>query len=131
MSEILTYPFCEDYLENVASYLENHYLKKNKDLSRLAICFGGKRPQLFLKKKLAQKIQTNFFPPKFFTIDEFIRYIYEKKRLDRFITDLNSCYLIYRLAQHVASDILEKRQSFELFLPWAREILKFIDHLDL
>ncbi|MBF0522727.1 MAG: PD-(D/E)XK nuclease family protein [Candidatus Omnitrophica bacterium] len=131
MSEILTYNFCEDYLKKLVDYIEKNYVRKDKDLSRLAICFGGRRPQLFLKQKLAKKLKAGFYPPKFFAIDELITYINEKSQSCLPINDLNSCYLIYTLAKNIAPQILEKRQSFEKFLPWAREILDFIDQLDL
>ena len=39
-------------------------------------------------------------------------------------------FLIY-VCPEIAPDILREKESFALFLPWAREILSFIEQLDL
>ncbi len=45
--------------------------------------------------------------------------------------ELEHCYLIYQLSQRHCPHILEGRESFAAFLPWAREIAAFIEQLDL
>jgi len=68
MPRIITYPFNEAFIDNLIEYIDENYLKPGKDISKLAIVFGGKRPALFLKRELAKKIKGSFYPPKFFTI---------------------------------------------------------------
>jgi len=131
MKKILTYSFCDNFLDKLANYLDENYLKKNKDISRLAICFAGRRPALFLRKELAQRIKANYFPPRFFTIDELISFSANKKESFSAINDLDNCYLLYKLAKRIAPHILRGRESFAQFLPWTREIASFIDQLDL
>ncbi|MDP8212659.1 MAG: PD-(D/E)XK nuclease family protein [Candidatus Zapsychrus exili] len=148
MGKVITYSFCEDFLENLKCYIKENYIDRGlsqkgqtpkgsvprdcpPDLSRVAIVFGGKRPSLFLKRKLAKELNTSFYPPRFFSIDEFISFTARKKKSFGVISDLDNCYLIYKLAQDVSCDILEGRESFDKFLPWAREILRFIDSLDI
>jgi len=131
MSKIITYSFCESFIDNLARYLEENYIKKGKDISRLAIVFGGKRPALFIKRELAQRIKTSFYPPKFFTIDQFISYTVSQNEMFTSPQDLDSCYLLYKLAQEITPKILKGKETFAQFLPWTREILAFIDQLDL
>ncbi len=131
MKKILTVSFCDNFIDKLADFIEENYIKKGQDLSRLAIVFGGKRPALFMKRELAKRIKGNFYPPQFFTIDDFVSYVITKKESNTQVVDLNNCYLLYELAKEVAPEILHRRETFAKFLPWAREILQFIDQLDL
>ena len=131
MSTIETLNFGQDFIEQLAVYVHEHYVLPGKDLSRLAIVFGGKRPSLFVKRALHQKIKTSFYSPHFFSMDEFIKYIVHKKEVLQTSVDLDQCYLLYHLAQKHAPQILAGRETFAQFLPWTREILSFIDHVDL
>ena len=131
MSRIFTYSFCEPFLDRLADHIEENYLKKGNDLSRLAVAFGGRRPTLFLNRELSKRIGKSFYPPRFFTIDEFVGYTVQKKELFTAGQDLDQCYLIYQLAQKHAPEVLKGRATFAQFLPWTREILNFIEQLDL
>jgi hypothetical protein len=113
------------------AYFDEQYLKPGKDLRRVAVIFGGKRPALFLKRELANRHRQAFYPPRFFTMDEWMRYVVQKKDSFKDMTDLNQCYLLYRLAKTVTPEILAGREDFARFLPWTKEILSFIDQLDL
>jgi len=129
--KIITYSFCESFKDKLFGYINTEYVGQNKDLSRLAIVFGGRRPSMFLKRDLARQFKQGFYPPRFFTIDEFIRYIIAQSENFSQSQDLEHCYLLYQLAQKVTPQILIGRETFAKFLPWIREILKFIDQLDL
>ena len=131
MEKVISYSLSENYIYNLASFIEENYIQKAKDISPLAFVFGGRRPELFLKRELSARIGKTFFGPKFFSMDEFAEYILAKTRPSRKISDLDSCFLIYRLSREIAPDILKEKESFSLFLPWAREILSFIEQLDL
>ena len=131
MNKIITYSFCEPFIDRLADHIEENYLMKGADLSRLAVVFGGRRPALFLNRELSKRIEKNFYPPRFFTIDEFVGYIVQKKELFTSSQDLDQCYLIYQLAKKHAPEVLEGRATFAQFLPWTREILNFIEQLDL
>ena len=131
MSQITTLNFGENFIEQLVVYVEKNYSQKGKDLSRLAIVFGGKRPSLFVKRELSQRFGGSFYPPQFFSIDEFIGYVVRKKEVFQSGYDLDQCYLLYQLAKMSAPQILKGRETFAQFLPWTREILSFIDHLDL
>ncbi len=131
MGNIKTLDFGEDFIKELVDYIDEHYGKFGKDLSRLAIVFGGKRPSLFVKRQLSQRMAASFYPPKFFSMDEFIGFVARKKENFKNCHDLDQCYLLYQLTKMHASQILKGRETFAQFLPWAREILSFIDHVDL
>ena len=131
MDKIITYSFCEPFIDRLADHIEENYLKKGNDLSRLAIVFGGRRPALFLNRELSKRVGESFYPPRFFAVDEFVSYTVRKKELFKSGQDLDQCYLVYQLAQKNAPEILKGRADFARFLPWTREILNFIEQLDL
>ncbi|MFH1248460.1 MAG: PD-(D/E)XK nuclease family protein [Candidatus Omnitrophota bacterium] len=131
MDKVISFSLSDNFIECLADLVEKEFLKKDGDLSRICFVFGGKRPALFLKKELSKRIKKCFFPPQFFTIDEFIEYALAKNERFTKIRDLDACYLIYSLAREVSPKVLAGRSSFSEFLPWAREVLSFIEQLDL
>jgi len=131
MDKIITYSFCEPFIDNLIEYIDKNYIKKDKDISRLGIVFGGKRPSLFIKRALAKKMGTCFYTPQFFSIDEFVHYIVSQYQSFGAAQDLDNCYMLYNLTKDVAPELLAGRETFAEFLPWTREIIRFIDMLDL
>ncbi|MDI6758935.1 MAG: PD-(D/E)XK nuclease family protein [Candidatus Omnitrophota bacterium] len=130
MERVIAYNLTENFISRVASFVEENFLKTGADLARIAFVFGGKRPALFLKKELSLKIKQGFFSPRFFSIDEFIEYTLLKKITYGRISDLDAAYLLYNLAKKISPGILKDKEDFSKFLPWAREILLFIEQLD-
>ena len=96
MNKIITYSFCESFRTKLVDHIQEQYIGRGKDLSRLAIVFGGRRPALFLKRDLAKRLRKSFYPPRFFTIDEFMQYTVEKSELFTHAQDLNNCFLLIR-----------------------------------
>ena len=90
---------------------------------------GGRR--LFIKRDLARRIGKAFIPPRFFTIDEWMAYVAYGDKVPLQGSDLDHCYTIYQLAMSLCPWVCRGRESFAQFLPWAREILHFIEQLDL
>ncbi len=130
-SGVITYSFCDNFIERLAGYIEENYIREGKDLSRLGIVFGGRRPALFLKRELARRTGQDYIPPRFFTVDEFINELLSKQEPFANAEDLDQCYLLYSLARKVCPQILKGRETFAAFLPWTREIARFVDLLDL
>lgn len=131
MEKVITYSFGEDFIKNLSDYITANYLKDTPDLSRIAIVFGGKRPSLFLKRELSKKIKKGFYPPRFFSMDEFIEFLVRKKEDVLPLADLEACYFIYGIAKSCLPQLLKNRKEFSQFLPWAKEIGGFIEQLDL
>jgi len=131
MDRVITYNLSDSFMQNLGDYLEDNFIDKGRDLSKIAIVFGGKRPALFLNRQLSARIKKSFFPPRYFTTDEFMEYAVEKNGPFSKIPDLDACFVIYNLARKFSPQVIKGRESFSQFLPWAREILAFIEQLDL
>jgi len=131
MDKIITYNFSEDFILRLADFIEEHFLRAGRDLSRIAVVFGGKRPALFLKRELAKRIKSGFFAPQFFAMDQFIRRLVSEKNGFRDVAELDAAYIIYKVAKDKAPEVLLRREEFSQFLPWAKEIANFIDEVDL
>ncbi len=131
MKTTVTVGLTEDLIKELATFIDDNFIKEGQDLSKLAIVFGGARPRLFLQKELSLRVKRPFFPPKFFAIDDLIETLLLKDGPFSKISDLEACHTIYRLAKKEVVEVLRGRESFAQFLPWAREILAFIEQLDL
>jgi len=131
MDRVYTYSLKENFILKISDFIEENYLKKDKEISKLAFVFGGKRPGLFLKRELAKRIGKGFIPPQIFSMDEFVEYLFAKKRNLKYIPNLDGAYIVYELTKKLAPEILRKREKFYQFLPWAEEIIYFFEQLDL
>lgn len=131
MERIITYSFGENFIDNLAVFLQEHFIEQGKDLNRIACVFGGKRPALFLRRALSKRIKKSFIPPRIFSIDDFVDYLNFKGKEPLNLSDLDNCFLIYTLAQKHLPGLLKGRDQFSEFLPWAKEIVSFIEQLDL
>ncbi|MCM8798356.1 MAG: PD-(D/E)XK nuclease family protein [Candidatus Omnitrophica bacterium] len=131
MNRVVTYNLGENFLSCITNFIEENYLKKGKAIDNLAFVFGGKRPGLFLKRELAKRFGKGFIAPKIFSMDEFVEYILAKKLSLKKISHLDGAYIIYETAKRIAPEILQKRENFSQFLPWAEEMISFFEQLDL
>ena len=130
MDKVVTFALTENFIERLANYIDENFIKRGADMTRLCFVFEGKRPSLFLKKALSKRMNKSYFPPKFFSIDEFVQYTLAKKTHFKRISNMESWYLIYNLAKDITPEIVKTREKFSQFLPWAKEIADFIDTLD-
>lgn len=131
MDKVVAYDLSENFIRNLAGFVDENFIKKDKDISRLAFVFGGQRPALFLKRELSGRFHKSFLAPRFFSIDEFAEYVVSRKDMFSKISDLEASFIIYRLAREKTPAILKGKETFAKFLSWAREILQFIEQLDL
>ncbi len=130
MDRIITFDINDHFIEKCAEYICRRW-PDTVDLSRVVCVFGGKRPALFLRRALARRINRPFYPPRVFSMDEFMAELAASATPLRRISDLDAAYLIFTLAAETAPDILEGHGEFNEFLPWAREMVSFIEQLDL
>jgi len=131
MEKVITYNFRDNFIEKLADFLIENFYEQDSDLSRVACVFGGRRPALFLRKALAQRIKRSFIPPVIFAIDDFVDYTLSGGESLRNLGDLDAAFLIYNLAKENIPHLLSKNSGFAQFLPWAKEIVSFIEQLDL
>ncbi|MDD2865857.1 MAG: PD-(D/E)XK nuclease family protein [Candidatus Omnitrophica bacterium] len=130
MKNVITYDLSDRFIDKLADEIVAAYAPAA--WPRLAFVFGGRRPQLFFQKALAERVGRASFSPRFFTIDEFMEYLASRQGegFSR-LNDLEACFEIYRTAQKKSPSILEGRSEFWRFLPWAEEVLGFFEQLDL
>ncbi|MDD5668704.1 MAG: hypothetical protein PHE58_01555, partial [Candidatus Omnitrophica bacterium] len=131
MKTFITCNLNENFVQRLVGLIEDEYINQGLDMSGLSLVFGGKRPALFVKKELSRRIKKSFIPPRFFSMDEFMRFAVERSGGFSLINDLDAGFIIYNLVKEHAPEILEKRAGFAEFLPWAREIVSFFEQLDL
>ncbi|MFA5271156.1 MAG: PD-(D/E)XK nuclease family protein [Candidatus Omnitrophota bacterium] len=131
MDKIITYNLGEDFIANVSDFIISNFKNADNDFSRIACVFGGKRPNLFLRRELGKRLKAPYFPPNAFSIDEFMEYIVKDKSPVSRMASLDACHLIYSLVKDKFTQILKGRENFKEFLPWAEEFISFIEQLDL
>ncbi len=131
MEKVITYNLSDNFIERTADLIADNYLSKGNDLSRIACVFGGRRPALFLRRALSKRVKKSFIPPAIFSIDDFIDYLLLSFSKPQKIAPLDASFLIYTLAKKDIPGLLKGRESFAEFLPWANEIVAFIEQLDL
>ncbi|MDR1784694.1 MAG: PD-(D/E)XK nuclease family protein [Endomicrobium sp.] len=117
-----------DIHENIIDFTANYIFKSDKNT---ALISGGRRPFLFIRKRLALKRKKSFFPPKFFTNDEFIEgIIFDKLELVK-ISEIEAAFIIFEIVKREAPLLLKGKISFASFIEWSFEILSFIEQLDM
>ncbi|MCK9582874.1 MAG: PD-(D/E)XK nuclease family protein [Endomicrobiales bacterium] len=122
LSEDLIASACEQVLEAARSQY---------DMSNCAVVFGGKRPALFARQYLFEKISQPFLPPKFYSMDELMWQSAAQATNCAGISSIDAAYAIFESAKECAPDLLHQRESFKNFLPWANEIFNFIEELEI
>jgi len=131
MGEVTSIALSDDYIRRLTEILQKDFIGKNIPLEKVALVFGGKRPSLFLRRELSRQINTAYFPPAVFSMDEFIKEVVRRKSSVKMVSRMDSAYSIYKLAKAGHPELLAGRESFAMFLPWAEEINAFIEQLDL
>jgi CRISPR/Cas system-associated exonuclease Cas4 (RecB family) len=117
-----------DINKNIIDFTSEYISKSNK---KIAVISGGKRPSLFIKRKLAQDKGKAFFSPSFYTNDEFVEQsVFEKLKLIK-ISDIEASYTVYKIIKDEVPHLLKEDSSFASFMEWSLEIFSFIERLDL
>jgi len=131
MQKIITCGFSDNLIKKISDYAFDNFISKGADASRLCFVFGGRRPSLFLKKELASRAGGALLSPSFFTMEDYLESVVSGSGPLSFIPDIEAAYLIYRISKDNVPGMLGGRGSFAEFLPWAYEILSFINRADM
>ncbi len=132
MSSVLrSIPFASDIIEEIAGIIGTD-VSSGEDR---VIVFPGKRPSLYLKARLAaMKGPRTFFPPRCFSLEEFIGEI-ARRRNPGFadIDQGDAVFILFGLIRslRVFDRHAFARKEFGDFLHWGRHLLSFIDRLDM
>ncbi|MEA3386000.1 MAG: PD-(D/E)XK nuclease family protein, partial [Thermodesulfobacteriota bacterium] len=108
---------------------------EDRDLSRTAVVFPGRRPALYLRRELGRLIGAPFHPPQVFDIDSFMAYIAGKSPGEsdrREAGQVELLHLVYTTARGLGADgehlsLPAMTSGFEGFFFWG---LKFLDLFD-
>lgn len=131
MERVISIALDDDFIRRLTDILQEDFISLGVPLERVAIVFGGRRPALFLKRELSRRLNGAYFPPVFFSMDEFMQEVVWRKSPAKMISSMDSTFRIYELAKSSHPGLLASRDSFAAFLPWAEEINVFIEQLDL
>jgi len=131
MERVTSIALNDDFIRRLTDILQADFIQKNIPLEKVAVVFGGKRPALFLKRELSRRINGAYFPPAFFSMDEFVKEVAWRKSPAKMVSSMDSAFCIYELAKVAHPGLLTGRDSFAMFLPWSEEISVFIEQLDL
>jgi hypothetical protein len=131
MKNVITYNLSDDFIARLASYIHTNFKNSDNDYSRVACVFGGRRPGLFLRRQLSRHIRGSFIPPAHFSIDDFIEYLIPASLRRRPLEELDASFIMYTLAGQHFPSLLKGNMSFAGFLAWAKELVSFIEQLDL
>lgn len=121
-------PIQDDLIKAVSSLLK----PKGSDYSDFYVIFPGKRPAYFLRKVIAEKEKKAYIPPKIFSIDEFIDYLYEERlhKDDRKINAIEAAGILYEiLRDREAFNFSHKELSFDIFLPLGIRLYSLFEEL--
>jgi CRISPR/Cas system-associated exonuclease Cas4 (RecB family) len=117
-----------DIHESIIDFTADYIFKSDK---KTALISEGRRPFLFIKKKLAEKQKKAFFTPEFFTNDEFIEgIIFDNTELIK-ISDIEAAFMVFETVKNESNQLLKDKTSFADFMEWSFEILSFIEQLAL
>lgn len=102
-----------DIIDFLASLLLENKLEEMADS---LVVFPGKRPALYLRKKLSEIIKCDFLPPKIYSIDEFVSLIVQEgaqnfSRIDEFEASL----LLYNIIKDNSGFKLSSNSKFDKF----------------
>lgn len=111
------------FLKEVTNDLIARY---GSDLKDIAIIFNNKRPEVYMKKYLAERIGKPIWSPSFFTIQQFFKHAFLEQEADK-LTQILTLYQGYNAIQEQSGG---QTISIERFYPMAETILSDFAQLD-
>ena len=104
------------------------------EFSDTIVVFPGKRPAHFLRKKLAERLGTSYIPPKIFSIDVFVDFLYREllHNTDVDISPLDAAAVLYTLhtelpgTERISTDHFTTLDSF---YPLGQKLLTELEEL--
>ena len=130
MGKIIEIPFSGNLVEFVADKLLEG--ERKSDFSSTGVVFAHQRPAFYLRRMLAEKLSQPFFPPRIFSMDEFMTFLASRLApgLAR-INNLDSAYLLFRVVRQIPDNPWQAKLSFREFLSWGLKLGQVIEELDI
>jgi len=123
----ILYP-TENLIENITSELTS----RDKDYSRQIVVFPGKRPAHFLRKSLAERENGSFFPPRIFSIDEFIDFVYTNLLgcRQQILEPIDAVAILFDVHKSLKSRLGHTSyNTFDVFLPVGLKLFKELEEV--
>ena len=131
MSKIITVPFTEEFLPHVVDYVYRYY-ESRAGIYRVYAWFSAAGVRRCLLKGIWPAASAKLLcRPSFLPSTNGWPMSLMAHEVPVPGSDLDHCYTIYQLAMKLCPWVCQGRETFAQFLPWAREILHFIEQLDL
>jgi ATP-dependent helicase/nuclease subunit B len=111
--------------ESIIGHVLEYLRPAGKDYSLTTVVFPGRRPSHFLRKEIALRERSGFIPPRIYSIDEFIDYLYEEyiQSGSRFIDTYDAIPILYEIHRNHPSRIGGSRfDRIDDFFPVAQRI---------
>ena len=119
--------------EDILAWLSNHLFEEagqGRDLSNSVVVFPGRRPGLYLRRRLGRLFGSSYLPPKIFDIDSFMAWLCACDGWEA-LKETNDLDLLHILHQ-VCTQQDDERVSFMLrdldfFFFWGRRLLDLFE----
>lgn len=124
LKNIITLKPGEDLIEKVICFLEPEY----NNFSNNLVVFPGKRPGHYLRKAIAERLREPFVPPKIFSSDEFIDFLFQKTDNSKPIEALDAVAVIYELCKE--KDFVKPHfRKFDNFISFGFRLFDIFEEL--
>ncbi len=128
MSVVSLIPAHVNVIDEIASLLD----QKGRDYSKNIVVFPGKRPAHALRRALSKNTGGGFLPPRIFSIDNFVDYLFREKLniSDRTLESLDAAAILYEI--HLADTRRiggDNFTSLDSFLPLGMKIFGELEEL--
>lgn len=104
------------------------------DYSSQAVVFPGKRPAHFLRKALSGKEKGAFFPPKIFSMDEFIEHLYRERlgHAEEALQQVDAVAILFDIHKKAEKRLGRPNyDSFDNFIPLALKLLGELEEVSM
>lgn len=128
MNPILLYPPPDDFIEVVAERLKG----KGNDLSKVTVVFPGRRPALYLTKRLTAERKTAFILPQMMSIEGYVHSLATKciGAEPRMISSMDAIAILFELFQRSPLESLVKKyRSFSQFYLFGSALFSDIEEV--
>jgi CRISPR/Cas system-associated exonuclease Cas4 (RecB family) len=116
-------PYNNDLIEEVFS----HLIPQGKDYCRNIVVFPGRRPAHFLRKKIAENVQSATIPPAIYSMDEFIGFLYTE--VTRILEPIDAVAILYKINEGFKSPFGKTAMSPDEFFPLGLRIFNDLEEL--
>lgn len=130
MGKIIEIPFSQSLIKFVAERLLEGEGKSN--FSSMSVVFTHRRPAFYLRQMLAERLSQPFFPPRIFSMDDFMAFLASRLAPGRTrINNLDSAYLLFQVVTKIPENPWQGSASFSEFLFWGLKLDRVIEELDI